>query len=206
MSRGNKKGEFVSAVGIIFEIVKKISDAIRTLGGTDEDLRRLLTDSKLVKQIAELIMSGRQKASDTYKVVVDYSKTLTEMIQLGNYSYANNDITDRHFPIQGSGQHEVELVLVHLNKDATIKEVLAHLDGLGLKPASIEHLLTFGAANPNVQREFPIVALGSVWVDGHGDRGYPYLRCSGDERELRLYWCDDDDHWSGHCRFLALRK
>jgi hypothetical protein len=206
MSRGNKKGEFVSAAGIIFEIIKKISDAIRTLGGTDEDLRRLLTDSKLVKQIAELIMSGRQKASDTYKVVVDYGKTLTEMIKLGKYAWVNDDISDKHFPIQGAGTQEAELVLVHLNREATTKEVLEHLNALGLEPAKVEHLLAFGAAYPEIQKEFPIVALGSIWVGDVGYRGCPFLDFGDGKRGLDLRWRDDDDHWRDDCRFLAVRK
>lgn len=204
MSRGNKKGEFVSAAGIIFEIIKKISDAIRTLGGTDDDLRRLLTDGKLVKQVAELIMSGKKVVADTYKVIVDYDKTLAEMISAGKYSY-DNKFRYENFPIQGAGQHEVELVLVHLNRDATTKEVLEHLNSLGLEPAKIEHLLAFGAANPDVQREFRIAALGFVWVE-MGYRVYPCLSCEGGGRLLSVSYRDDGGQWNDNWRFLALRK
>ncbi|MBN1325965.1 hypothetical protein JW977_03215 [Candidatus Falkowbacteria bacterium] len=203
---GRNKSEFLSAFGTVFEIWKRIVEAVRELGGDDEDMRHLLTDSMLVKEIAKLIIVGRVKAH--YKVVVDYGKTLTEMIRAGKYDYVNDDISDKHFPIQGSGQHEAELVLVHLNKDATTKEVMANLDGMGLKPAKIEHQLALGASRPELQKEFPIVALGSVWVDDNGSRSYPCLRCDGDVRGLDLYWDwdDDDSRWSGHCRFLALRK
>ncbi|MBN1325810.1 hypothetical protein JW977_02410 [Candidatus Falkowbacteria bacterium] len=227
-----KKSEFLKAAGKMWAMMQAITNAVLEMGGGDDDMHRLLTDSQLVKQIAELIMSGRQKVSDTYKVVVDYSKSLTEMIQLGNYGYVNDDITDRHFPIQGSGQHEAELVLVHLNKDATTKEVLvqgsgqyeaelvlvhlnkdattkevlANLDEMGLKPAKIEHQLALGALRPELQKEFPIVALGSVWVDGRGDRHYPYLDFNDDKRKLRLDWDARGSHWYDYCRFLALRK
>ncbi|MDD5340844.1 MAG: hypothetical protein PHC97_00170 [Patescibacteria group bacterium] len=201
-----KKSEFLKAAGKMWSIMQAITNAVLELGGGDDDLHRLLTDSKLVKQVAELIMFGRQKASDTYRVVVDYGKTLTEMIKLGKYAWVNDDISDKHFPVQGVGQQEAELVLVHLNKDATTKEALAHLDGLGLKPASIEHLLAFGAANPDVQREFPIVALGSVWVDAFGNRSCPYLNFTDGERKLFLYWFGGDGHWGACCRFLAVRK
>lgn len=201
-----KKSEFLKAAGKMWSIMQTITNAVLELGGDDEDLHRLLTDSKLAKQVAELIMFGRQKASDTFKVVVNYGKTLAEMIQFGKYGWVNDDINDRNFPIQRSGQHEVELALVHLNRDATTKEVLAHLDSNGLKAAGIEHLLAFGATYPEIQKEFPVVALGSAWVDDDGDRRYPCLDFDDDERELRLYWDDGDVHWLGHCRFLALRK
>ena len=62
-----------------------------------------------------------------YKVVVDYSKSLIEMIKAGEYCWVNDDLTTKRFELQGAGQHEVELVLVHLNRDATTKEVQEYL-------------------------------------------------------------------------------
>jgi hypothetical protein len=176
------------------------------LGITQQDFTRLRSNKKLAKEVAELIMSGKKVAADTYKVIVDYSMTLTEMISAGKYSYVNFYISDKHFPIQGAGQHKFELVLVHLNKDATTKEVLAHLGSNGLKAAGIEHLLAFGAANSDVQREFPIVALGSVWVVDGGDRRYPDLSCGGGRRVLNQANGDGDDWWKDNWRFLAIRK
>jgi len=201
-----KKSEFLKAAGKMWSIMQTITNAVLELGGDDEDLHRLLTDSKLAKQVAELIMFGRQKASDTFKVVVNYGKTLAEMIQFGKYGWVNDDITDKHFPIQGAGTQEAELVLVHLNRDATTKEVLAHLDSNGLKAAGIEHLLAFGATYPEIQKEFPVIALGSAWVNDNGNRNYPYLNFNDDKRKLNLNWNDDDNHWNDNCRFLAVCK
>ena len=206
MSRKAKKGEFVSALGVVFEIIKKISDAIKSLGGNDEDLRRVLTEDGLAKKVAEVIMTSKQKACETYKVIVDYSLSLAKMIEAGKYDWFNEDITDKNFTIQGMGQHEVELVLVHLDRDATTKEVLDYLKEQCLEPAKIEHLLAFGAAYRDVQREFLIIALGSSFVNDNGNRFYPYLDGSDDWRKLSLYWEDDGDPWDGACRFLALRK
>lgn len=202
MARGKRKGEILSSLGIVFEIIKKLSDAIRNLGGADDDLRLLLTNSKLVKQIAELIMSGKQK---TYKVVVDYGKSLTEMISLGKYDRLDSLIKDKYFPILGVGTQEVELVMVHLNKDATTKEVLKHLYNNGLEAAEIEHLLAFGAAYPDVQREFPIVVLGSGWVDDSAFN-YPCLDFHDGVRRVWLTLSVDDGRWNDDCGFLALRK
>lgn len=201
-----KKSEFLKSAGKMWSIMQAIVNAVLEMGGGDEDLHRLLTDSKLAQQVAKLIMSGRQKAGDTFKVVVDYSKSLAEMIRLGKYDWANDDINDKHFPIQGAGQHEAELVLVHFNKDITTKEVLAHLSSNDLKAAEIEHLLVFGTIYPEIQKEFPVVALGSVWVLGGGFRDCPYLSFVGGGRELGLGWRGDDDQWGGGCRFLAVRK
>ncbi len=115
-------------------------------------------------------------------------------------------ITEKHFPLQGVGQREVVLELVHPNKEATTKEVLEQLNSLGMEPAKIEHLLAFGAAYRHVQKKFPVIALGSVWVYDFGHRYCPYLDFHDSRRELNLGWSDDIDHWNDDCRFLAVRK
>jgi len=173
-------------------------------GVTREDLISVRKSRTLAKKIAEVIMASKQKVRETYKVVVDYGKSLAEMILLGNYGWFNDDINSKNFPLQGTGAQESELVLVHLNQSATSKEVLESLDSQGLAPAQFVHLLAFGAAYPELQRQFPIIALGSSFVDGHGDRGYPYLYCHGSRRRLCLYWGGDGHR--GLCRFLAVGK
>jgi len=206
MSRKAKKGEFVSALGVVFEIIKKISDAIKSLGGNDEDLRRVLTEDGLAKKVAEVIMTSKQKACETYKVIVDYSLSLTEMIKAGKYDWFCDKITDKHFTIQGAGQHEVELVLVHLDRYAMTKEVLEYLKEQCLEPAKIEHLLAFGAAYRDVQREFLIVALGSAWVHVYGFIFCPSLHSYVGGHKLCLSGGGDDARWLRSRRFLAFRK
>ncbi|MBU4315415.1 hypothetical protein KJ673_03345, partial [Patescibacteria group bacterium] len=73
-----------------------------------------------------------------------------------------------------------------------------------LRPGKIEELLAFGATYPEVQRQFPIICLGSSWVDRGGRRHAPFLSGYGSGRELRLGWCGSV--WDGYCRFLAVRK
>jgi hypothetical protein len=142
----------------------------------------------------------------TYKVVVDYSKSLSEMINLGEYGHVSDAIDDRYFSFVGVGQHEVELVLVHLGRPAWTKEVLEEMSEQGLEPAKIEHLLAFGAKYKDIQCEFPIVALGSYRHPG-SVRGYcPCLDKRMGRREIQ----NDSDSWGSSwkaChRFLAIRK
>lgn len=201
-----KRGsEFLKGYGKGFQILKNIVDAVLALGGSDKDLGRLLTDSKLVKQIAEVIMSGKKVASDTCEVIVNYGETLEQMIKAGNYDFADGDIK-RHLSIQGTGQHKVKLVLVHLDQDATTKEALEYLNSLGLEPAKVEHLLALGEAYPNAFQEFPVIALGSVWIDENGKRRFPYLESNGFGSDLDLGFDDDDNKWRYDWRFLALHK
>ena len=98
---------------------------------------------------------------------------------------------------------EIEFELVHLNKDASTDEALAELDKRGLRPALYEELLAFAAKHPELQKQFPIVALGSVCRDGA--RLYsPFVRFYGRERRLRFGWLDG--RWLRSYRFLSVRK
>ncbi len=65
-------------------------------------------------------------------------------------------------------------------------------------------LLALGAEYPDLQKEFPIVALGSVWRDLGGRRLVAYLAYWRSKRSLGLRWVGLD--WGGPCRFLAASK
>jgi hypothetical protein len=200
MSRKASKSGYLSTFGVIFEIVKKIMDAIVYLGGNDNDLHLVLTEPNLAKQIAEVIMASRK----TYKVVIDYSLSLSEMLEA---TFCNWLIDERDlFSLQSNGRHdrhEVELALVHLDMRVSTCEVLEYLNRQGLEPAKIEHLLAFGATYKEFQN-LDIVALGSP-SPIHTDR-YPFLR-----RDYHGYWFKPvggcgSPYWDPDWRFLAVRN
>lgn len=139
-----------------------------------------------------------------YKIKVNYNLTLDEMFKLGHYDWINDDITTKHFPIKDKGKIKVALELVHFDEASTTEAALAELDQRGLRPATMAELLAFGAKYPELQKQFPIVSLGSSWVVSGGSRGFPYLDGSDGRRLLRLHYGEDD--WFDDCRFLALRK
>ena len=142
--------------------------------------------------------------SVVFRVIVDYSRSLKEMIQAGNYDWVNSDINDDHFPIKGEGKVETDTTLFHHGKDASIETILAEMDKQGLRPATLPELLAFGEADPEEQRKYPIIALGSVWQRPRGRRLVAYLDEGDSERELLLSWYEDVGGAS--CRFLAVRK
>ena len=140
----------------------------------------------------------------TFKVVVDYRKSLAEMISAGKYDWPDSDITQKHFPVKGRGQQEVEVALFHFKKIMISKEVIAEMAKGDYRPAEIEKLLALGASQPELQKEFPIVGLGSVWQGPFGFRLVPCLGWRGAGRDLGLRWFEDG--WSGRCRFAAVRQ
>lgn len=198
-----KPTEIVSAAGFLASFFTELDREVRQAGGTDADWHRLVTPEGKSDLTAMANIIVRRNTSGLYVVEIQ-PVTLGELIRLGNYDWVNSDITVEHFPLDNSQFGNFELVLVHLNRSVTSDEVLLYMDDHGLSPAKIGHLLAFGAKYPNVQREFPIIALGSSWVSPFGGRVVPYLDVRGSGRALRLLW--PDSLWGDCCRFLALRK
>ena len=147
---------------------------------------------------------GRNDGKATYRVAVSYQLGLAEMVKRGKYDWVSRGITPENFPLNGKGEVAAELVLVHFDKYVTSEQARARMKDQGLEPARIEHLLALGETNPELQRKFPIVALGSVVVFADGGRSVPYLDGGADERSLHLLVESND--WRDDYRFLAFRK
>ena len=137
------------------------------------------------------------------RISVNYGRSLDEMKKAGNYDWMNDDITAERFPIKGEGIKELVPELIHFNRSISSDNALADLDKMGLRPATIEELLALGETFPEMQRKFPIIALGSVG-EVSGRRSVPCLDEGGSERGLYLRWFGYD--WYAGCRFLAVRK
>ena len=78
------------------------------------------------------------------------------------------------------------------------------MDKAGYRPANLPELLSLGASQPELQRQFPIVAPGSVWQYRYSDRYVPYLWNDGVKRYLHLHLFAYD--WYPVCRFAVARK
>ena len=142
-------------------------------------------------------------AVSSFSVTVNYDLSVESMVAHGKYDWKDDNITTKNFPTTRKGEANLVLELVHFNKALTSEEVLKELDKRGLRPAELHELLAFGEKYPDIQRQLPVIALGSVWQYWDGDRYVPYLR-DGGERDLDLYWIDYG--WGEDCRFAAVRK
>jgi hypothetical protein len=228
---GKKKNrEFVSAAGTAGDIFQKLAQAVYERGGNDDALRLIIADEDLRGRLADLIMETQQEGSArlSYRITVDWTRSLAEMIAAGRYDSSNSAITEGHFPLPSpenvseQSRHPrrgayrtpgeftddgaVEVEPVHLNRLMKTEEVLAELDRRGLRPATLPELLAFGEKHPDVQRKFPVVALGSVWAGPSGYRCVPCLSGYSGDRSLDLDWDEPGDEWGGNYRFLAVRK
>lgn len=197
----------MSGAGWILSFTDLLTKALLERGCSPEEIHSLVTETKPAKQaigtIADAVASIIQTVKKFFRVVVDYSKTLDEMIAAGLYDWKNDNINAKNFPVDGKGTSAVNVELIHFNRTIESNEALNELDKMGYRPATLPELLAFGAKYPDKQREFPIIALGSVWrrLDF---RCVACLVCGGGRRGLRLRWLLNG--WRADDRFAAVRK
>lgn len=133
-------------------------------------------------------------------VTIDDVQPLAQMIAAGCYDQVNRHITEADWPVQRGDPAARELILVHVGHVASTGEVQQALDELGLRSGRIEELLAFGAAYPQAQRQFPVVAIGAIETSY---KRRPFLWGSARVRHLDLRF--DEKIWSGNIRFLTVR-
>jgi hypothetical protein len=204
MSKKNVSG-FVNTLGALLDFVIRLMAAFTKLGGTDEQFHELITGKKseeFINQVVNLAMKTGGTVRDSLRIVVDYSKSLAEMVKAGKYNWVNIDITADHFPVKGSGKTDLIAEILGYGDYVSSEEIIKDMDRRGFRPATIAELLAFDEAYPDKQREFPIVALGSVWQNPNDLVFVVYLLEQNSRRSLAL-WCG---LWYDYHRFLAFRK
>jgi len=129
--------------------------------------------------------------------------SLRSLISACNLDWVNSNVTAENFPIPAGFQFATETKLFHFERTVSSEEVITEMKLKGWNPATIFDLLEFGAKNPELQRQIPIIALGSV-CEIDSVRHVVYLRKRGAEREIRLHWFVRP--WGGRFLFLAVRN
>lgn len=203
------KSAVVSAMGVVLSVVQGIMKETQKAGGGDEDFYRLSKPEgeDALRQIAQILVCLGRKVQEVCPLIVDYVRSLKDVITAGRYDFVNENITEENFPAHGHEQDkkEASFKLFHFNCDIESEEAIAEMDKQGFRPASLRELVSFGEVNPDLQRQFPIVALFSVWVRPiSGIRCVPGLWSNSDRRLLRLDYFGS--RWNSSYRFLAVRK
>ena len=140
-----------------------------------------------------------------YSLFADYSKRVKTLVELGKYDQYDRAIIDQKIRTTRKGKAHLEAVLVYF-VDRAIKDedAIAELNKMDLRAGELHELLTFGAQHPEIQCQFPIVALGTI-IQLDNVRGAPCLSGTraGDFRQLSLTYCGGK--CGGGHRFLAFR-
>ncbi len=202
----------ISAAGWLMQFVSLLIKGLLARGWDSERIHALATDKGAadMERLVEAVLNAFAAplapvidlATGICRFTVDFTKTLEEMIAAGKYDWRNNVITSQLFPIVGNGTVVVDAKLFHFGRSTTSNEVERELETAGYRSATIAELLAFGASFPEVQRQFPVIALGSV-TKVSGGRSVPCLVRHGAERSLDLDW--RGRVWGDACRILAVR-
>jgi hypothetical protein len=173
---------------------------------TLEQRQRWIKDpSGLQKFLAGLIEVVRTVVSfitGQFHDTIDYGQSIASLLKAGKYNWQNDDITDKNFLSTETGEREIDYVLFHFKKTMSSEGAIAEMAKENCRPATMKEMLNFGIKHPGVQREFPVVALGSVAMLG-GGRRVGILGRYGSERDASLRCFGFD--WSDGFRFLAVR-
>ncbi len=140
-----------------------------------------------------------------FDLTIDYSRSLQEMISAGNYGWVNNDITKKHFPLLTEFNNKKVKILFKLftfNHSISSENVISKMNKAGYRPATLVELLALGEFYPELQKEFSVVALNSLWRVSRNFYFVPVLGFGDDGRVLDLDWLDSD--WHKLSCFLAV--
>ena len=187
---------YESVTGQLFEIGRQL----RQPNGYPFDVQKL-------KQSLQDVIEGKFGVPSIvlqYLVTVNYDLSVKDAIAAGKYDWKNDDITTKNFPSKCTGVADMEIILVKFDDTMSSEDVIRELDKKGLRPAALPELLAFGEKYTDVQREFPVIALGSVRQHSDGNRLVPSLFKVASQLCLGLVWFGGK--WDSLYRFAAVRK
>lgn len=141
----------------------------------------------------------------TFGVTIDYNRSLEGMIEAGKYNLVVASVKD-HYSVSGNGLWGRTIELDCFGRFMTTDEVLQEFDQRGLWHGRIQDLLALGIDHPDMQRKYPIVAIGSSWTSGGTISMVPYLYGNDHERFLSEIESMPNLAWSENTCFIASPK
>ncbi|MDP2812655.1 MAG: hypothetical protein Q8O32_03110 [bacterium] len=191
-----------STIGVNKDVMFALLEAIEDFGGEEGDIRRILKEPELRKDIALRLLMGTP-----YVIDVNIS-SIKELVAVGRYhqSFMEPLINDDNFSVGQLGPRLVQLMtfsgyaIFDGPYEMKIEELIEKLDQMGFRPATGAEVLTLGAQYPELQEQFWIVALGDAY-----DSRFVCLDHNGIFRGVRLAYAKDVRCVRCY-RFAAVRK
>lgn len=149
----------VSALGVVFEIIKALIDGIKAIGGKESDLRRVLSEECLRARVVKMLV-GKPEVVWTGRVIVDHSLSLRERVDNGGYGMIFRQFLKLNpgRPRENSSD-EVELAVVQFNRPTTLTDAFKQIMELGFLPAGVEELVALGAQHRELAFKYHIEAF-----------------------------------------------
>lgn len=99
--------------------------------------------------------------SQSYTAQVDYAQSINDSLNAGGYNWVDSQVNDADFPDSTTGSASLTAVLVPYDTSMSIDDLTKTQAAAGYRPATLKELLAFGKANPDLQKDAPIIALGT---------------------------------------------
>ncbi len=183
------------------ELMGPISAAVQNISSTQAQYW-VGKKGELARKVNELLVSAANGAKNILRVLANLS--FKDHIVRGKYGWVNSDITEDHFPTSISADYDAEYKLFHFDRNISSDDAIREMEKEGFRPGVLAELLVLGETQPELQKQFPVVALGSIWQHSNGHRSVSILYQYAAKRKLDLSWFEFG--WAGGCRFLAVRK
>jgi hypothetical protein len=198
---GKKKSDIVGDMMRGTQIVKTLSDALRDMGGSDQDLLKILDpQSPYPVLIGELLMekvakpAGRRETPANSLVVSMVPGGWKVMQDVPPSQFEVKDLEFFNFLSPGqlfvSGEQGMEL---------------AAECGADLGLADARFVLDHCAELPKEAEELAILFPGTVVVDHEEQTRVPYLAFREDKWDVGFYWICGEG-WGGYFRFARLKN
>ncbi len=169
-----KKSDMVRGMSFATEFLTELYKEVINLGGTEEVMFEKMKNGGLAKEFAKLIVTGANNAKNILRILSNLS--FKDRITHGKYDWVNSDITEEHFPTIISADYDAEYKLFHFNRNISSSDnMIKEMDKDEYRPGTLAELLVLGETQLELQKQFPIIALGSVWQDSAGNRNVPAL-------------------------------
>lgn len=158
----------------------------------------------LLAGITHVVTKAVSYTVATFTITVDETLSVEDDVKKGKFEWDHSHVTSKRLPNPTGGQKsDKEVTLFFFKYVVTSKEAIVEMDNAGYKPANFWDLIGLAAKEPDLQRKYSIVALGSVYK--YGDcRFVPCLGEYSSGRELSERYFDDE--WNHEYRLLAVRK
>jgi hypothetical protein len=185
------------------DLTRGEENAILKMIGDTATIRKILAGELKIQLLSTSVQAVVVPTSVDQFMTVNPDLAFEDRITRGNYGWTNSDLTEKKFPVTEDQHGEWEWKLFHFNRSISSEDAIRLMKEDGFEPAQTGHILTFGEINPEEQRKYPIIGLGSV-AEVDLDRRVPVLWNDCDGRKLYLFWFDDD--WYDYYRFLGVRR
>lgn len=108
-----QKSDILSGLGTSFEIIKRLSEAVHALGGSDDDLRKMLVNGDLTHDVAQLLRGTARLApnypEEIFTLTIDWEGTLETIHSRCNLDMTvpifESDNTTRYIPRPPQNSH-----------------------------------------------------------------------------------------------------